>query len=200
MPEEVQVDAWWWLSQVADDPAEVSRCIEEVLVREPSHPQARRAKAVMDGRLKAASVIDADHLPRAPDLPEDAPGGERFACRRCGGRLAASADGAWLACGYCGWRRSLASGEAVAEQDFVVMATARTRPERTRRFVARRGAFILALEMLSLTCLLWIGVFDTPVQSYPPDGISPFRSGSGAERGGGPERTWQALPASVVPI
>ena len=91
-PEEVQVDAWWWLSQVADDPAEVRRCIEEVLVRDPAHPQARRAKAVLDGRLKPASVIDADHLPTAPALPEDAPGGERFACRRCGGRLAASAD------------------------------------------------------------------------------------------------------------
>src|SRR3989304_5692011 len=109
-PEEMQVDAWWWLSQVTDDPAEVRRCIEEVLVRDPAHPQARRAKAVLDGRLKPASVINADHLPTAPALPEDAPGGERFACRRCGGRLAASADGAWLACGYWGWGRSPAGG------------------------------------------------------------------------------------------
>src|SRR3972149_4459669 len=104
-PEEMQVDAWWWLSQVTDDPAEARRCIEEVLARDPAHPQARRAKAVLDGRLKPGSVIDADHLPTAPALAEDAPGGERFACSRCGGRLAASADGAWLPGGGFGRRR-----------------------------------------------------------------------------------------------
>src|SRR3989304_6396481 len=109
-PEEMQVDAWWWLSQVTDDPAEVRRCIEEVLVRDPAHPQARRAKAVLDGRLKPGSVIDADHLPTAPALPEDAPGGERFACRRCGGRLAASAGGAWLPGGRLGGGRARGGG------------------------------------------------------------------------------------------
>ena len=204
-PEEMQVDAWWWLSQVTDDPAEVRRCIEEVLVRDPAHPQARRAKAVLDGRLKPASVIDADHLPTAPALPEDAPGGERFACRRCGGRLAASADGAWLACGYCGWRRSLASGEAVAEQDFVVaMATARghRKPERTRTFrcTACGAAYILAPAMLSLTCP-YCGsahVVDHAgsEELIPPDGILPFHVSDPA-RGVGETtrgvRTWLGL-------
>src|SRR3990172_3192364 len=87
-PGEMQVDAWWWLSQAADDPAEVRRCIEEVLARDPAHPQARRAQAVLDGRLKPGSVVDADHLPTPLPLPENVTAGERFACSRCGGRLA----------------------------------------------------------------------------------------------------------------
>jgi hypothetical protein len=62
-PEDAKIDAWWWLSQVADEPAEVRRYLEEVLGRQPSHPQARRALAVLDGRLAPSSIVDPDHLP-----------------------------------------------------------------------------------------------------------------------------------------
>src|SRR3990172_5752362 len=157
--------------------------LREVLARDPAHPQARRAQAVLDGRLKPGSVVDADHLPTPLPLPENVTAGERFACSRCGGRLAASADGAWLACGYCGWRRSLASGEAVAEQDFVVaMATARghRKPERTRTFrcTACGAAYILAPAMLSLTCP-YCGAAHVvdhagSEELIPPDGILPL--------------------------
>ncbi|HKY83289.1 MAG TPA: hypothetical protein VJ160_00535 [Anaerolineales bacterium] len=204
-PGEMQVDAWWWLSQAADDPAEVRRCIEEVLARDPAHPQARRAQAVLDGRLKPGSVVDADHLPTPLPLPENVTAGERFACSRCGGRLAASADGAWLACGYCGWRRSLASGEAVAEQDFVVaMATARghRKPKRTRTFrcTACGAPYILAPEMLSLTCP-YCGAAHViehagSEELIPPDGILPFQVSDPARSAGVPARevrTWLGL-------
>jgi DNA-directed RNA polymerase subunit RPC12/RpoP len=204
-PQEMQVDAWWWLSQVADDPAEARRCVEEVLARDPAHPQARRAMAVLDGRLNPASVIEADRLPAAPPLSERGPGGEKFACPRCGGHLAASADGDWLACGYCGWRRSLASGEAVAEQDFVVaMATARghRKPERTRVFrcTACGAPYLLAPEMISLTCpycgSAHVIEHAGTEELIPPDGIIPFQvsdpardMGDGARKA----RTWLGL-------
>ena len=204
-PEEMQVEAWWWLSQVADDQAEVRRCIEEVLSRDPAHPQARRGKAVLDGRLQPSSLVDADHLPASPALAEDAPAGEKFACPRCGGRLAADADGAWLACGYCGWRRSLANGGAVAEQDFVVaMATARghRKPMRTRTFrcTACGAPYILAPGSLSLTCPYCGSAYFVEhagsEELIPPDGILSFQVSDPARTVGEAARdvrTWLGL-------
>jgi predicted nucleic acid-binding Zn-ribbon protein len=204
-PQDIHVDAWWWLSQVADDPAEVRRCLEEILARDPTHPQARRAVAVLDGRLAPGSIVDADHLPRPSASPGEAKAGERFACPRCGGRLAASADGAWLGCGYCGWRRSLASEDAIPEQDFVVaMATGRghRKPVRTRTFrcTACGAPYILAPEMLSLTCPYCgsphvVEHADTE-ELIPPDGILPFRVSDPAPSAGEAARdvrTWLGL-------
>jgi DNA-directed RNA polymerase subunit RPC12/RpoP len=180
--EEAKVDAWWWLSQVARDTAEARRCLEEVLARQPSHPQARRALAVADGRLAPSEIVDPDRLPAAPAA--DAAGvAQRFACPRCGGRLAASADALWLNCSYCGWRRSIETGEAALEQDFVVaMATARghRRPQRTRTFHCRGcGApFMLSPEMLSLTCPYCASAHVVEHAEsedlVPPDGVLPF--------------------------
>jgi DNA-directed RNA polymerase subunit RPC12/RpoP len=204
-PEEMQVDAWWWMSQVADEPAEVRRCLEEVLARNPAHPQARRAQAVLDGRLKPASVIDADRLPMTPAMAEGGVASERFDCPRCGGRVAASADGAWLGCGYCGWRRSLAGGEAVTEQDFVVaMATARghRKPTRTQTFrcTACGAPYLLAPETLSLTCpycgSAHVVEHAGSDELIPPDGILPFRVSDPAQRVGEATRgvrTWLGL-------
>ncbi|MEX0787440.1 MAG: hypothetical protein WD040_01440, partial [Anaerolineales bacterium] len=204
-PQDIHVDAWWWLSQVADDPAEKRRCLEEILAREPTHHQARRAVAVLDGRLAPAAIVDADRLPRPRGSPGEAKSAEKFSCPRCGGRLAASADGAWLVCGYCGWRRSLASEEAVAEQDFVVaMATGRghRKPVRTRTFrcTACGAPYILAPEMLSLTCPYCgsahvIKHADTE-ELMPPDGILPFRVSDPAPSAGEAARdvrTWLGL-------
>jgi DNA-directed RNA polymerase subunit RPC12/RpoP len=96
----------------------------------------------------------------------------------------ASADGDWLVCGYCGWRRSLASGEAVAEQDFVVaMATARghRKPERTRVFrcTACGAPYVLAPQTLSLTCpycgSAHVVEHAGTEELIPPDGIIPFQ-------------------------
>lgn len=204
-PQEIHVDAWWWLSQVADDPAEKRRCLEETLARDPTHDQARRAKAVQDGRLAPGSIVDTDHLPRQRVSPGETKAGERFACPRCGGRLAASADGAYLGCGYCGWRRSLASEETVPEQDFVVaMATGRghRKPVRTRTFrcTACGAPYILAPEMLSLTCAYCGSAHvlehaDTE-ELMPPDGILPFRVSDPAPSAGEAARdvrTWLGL-------
>jgi predicted RNA-binding Zn-ribbon protein involved in translation (DUF1610 family) len=154
--EEAKTDAYWWLSRLADEPAEARRCLEEVLARQPTHPEARRALAVLDGRLKASGVVDPDRMPpAAEERQSEAP--LRFTCPRCGGRPTASVDGQWLQCEYCGWRQSIETGEAAPAQDFVVaMATARghRHPQRTRTF--RCGAcgapFMLGPELLSFTC------------------------------------------------
>jgi DNA-directed RNA polymerase subunit RPC12/RpoP len=179
--EDVQTEAWWWLSRVARNPDEERRCLEEVLARQPAHPQARRARAVLDGRLAPSAVIDPDRLPAAAEASP--PGAERFTCPRCGGRLASSGDARWLGCAYCGWRRSIETGEAAPEQDFVVaMATARghRRPQQTRRLDCRGcGApYMLAPETISLTCPYCASTHvvenAASEELVPPDGLLPF--------------------------
>ena len=55
---EQSATAWYWLSRIADDPAEQRRCLEQVLAMDPLHPEARRDLALLDGRLQPDEVID----------------------------------------------------------------------------------------------------------------------------------------------
>jgi DNA-directed RNA polymerase subunit RPC12/RpoP len=177
-------DAWWWLSQISDDPAEKRGWLEEILAENPADPQARRELAVLQGRLKPESIVDADRLTSQEEAGPDVASAERFACPRCGGRLTAGAGQADLACAYCGWRRPLKEGARPPEQDFVVaMATARghRRPQALRTFSCRAcGApYILPPESLSLTCphcgSVYVIEHSDTQELIPPDGILPFR-------------------------
>jgi hypothetical protein len=86
------LEAWWWLSQVSNDPVEKRRYLEEVLARNPSDHRARRALAILDGRLKPETIVEADRIPeRRPISVGEAPA-ERFTCPRCGGRSPAASD------------------------------------------------------------------------------------------------------------
>ena len=60
---DVMAEAWYWLSQVADDPVEQRSALENCLANDLDHARARRALAVLDGKLRADEIVDADALP-----------------------------------------------------------------------------------------------------------------------------------------
>lgn len=156
-----QLEAWLWLSDVAEVREETRRWLEEVLANDPHNPRALRRLAVVDGRLPRGDMIDPDQ-PLPARVPQEGPVDvERFACPACGGQMAYAPDGDGLQCDHCGRRTAIADDEQVAypaaENDFVLaLATARghARPEASATFAcAACGArFLLAPETLSLTC------------------------------------------------
>jgi hypothetical protein len=97
---DVLAEAWFWMSEVVDDPAEKRKALENCLSHDLHHTRARRSLAILDGKLKADEVINPDKLPAAPDGLRDAQA-DRFMCPKCGGRMAFSPDGATLVCDYC---------------------------------------------------------------------------------------------------
>lgn len=123
-----QVDAHWWLFTVSDDIAEQRDHLEEILACDPTHAEAQRELAILDGRLNRDEIVDPDHLPK-PEAPDaQSQEARRFVCPQCGGRIAFDPGSQRLRCKYCGHRETILSalkeGVAVEEKDFVVtMAT-----------------------------------------------------------------------------
>jgi hypothetical protein len=121
---DVLAEAWFWMSEVIDDPVEKRKALENCLSHDLHHTRARRSLAILDGKLKAGDVIDPDHLPAAPDGLRETQA-DRFMCPKCGGRMAFSPDGATLVCDYCTSKNQMGSGSGTEnEKDFIVaMAT-----------------------------------------------------------------------------
>ena len=121
---DVLAEAWFWMSEVIDDPAEKRKALENCLSHDLHHTRARRSLAILDGKLKADEVINPDKLPAAPEGLRDAQA-DRFMCPKCGGRMAFSPDGATLVCDYCTSKNQLGAGSGTeSEKDFIVaMAT-----------------------------------------------------------------------------
>ncbi|RPJ16409.1 MAG: hypothetical protein EHM33_33880, partial [Chloroflexi bacterium] len=123
---EVLAEAWFWMSQVSDDLVEKHKALENCLAHDLRHARARRALAILDGKLKADEIIDPDHLPLAPEGLRSADA-ERFMCPKCGGRMSFAPDGQSLLCEYCSRnQRFTAQPGSANEKDFIIaMATAR---------------------------------------------------------------------------
>ncbi|MCX7854825.1 MAG: hypothetical protein N2556_02415 [Anaerolineae bacterium] len=158
---EQRMEAWLWLSRISDNPAEKRAYLENVLAVDPTHSEARRELAILQGRLKPEEVIDPNRFTiAAPAEPQPAQARE-FACPRCGGRIVYDPQGQ-LACEYCGQRPipstgTAAKGWSITEQDFILtLATAKghTRPVATRclRCNSCGASFILPPETLSFVC------------------------------------------------
>src|SRR5512138_3257129 len=83
---DVLAEAWFWMSHVIDDKVEKRKALESCLVHDLHHARARRALAILDGRLQPNEVIDPEQLqPVSENL--HAVNAERFMCPRCGGRM-----------------------------------------------------------------------------------------------------------------
>ena len=57
---DVLAETWYWMSQVLDDAVEKRKALENCLAHDLRHARARRALAVLDGKLKADEVINPD--------------------------------------------------------------------------------------------------------------------------------------------
>ncbi len=155
---EAMAEGWYWMSQVVDDQTEKRKALENCLSNDLQHARARRALAILDGKLKPDEIVNPDQLPPAPEGLRQADA-QRFMCPKCGGRMSFLPDGESLVCDYCSRNQTFAANPGGAnEKDFIVaMATARghDRPlaEQAVHCQGCGAEFILPPDQLSATCV-----------------------------------------------
>ncbi len=158
---DVLAEAWYWMGEVTTDPVEKRKALENCLAHDLRHSRARRALAIIDGKLKADEVINPDKLRPAPDGLRQADA-QRFMCPKCGGRMSFAPDGHGLVCEYCTRNQTLGAGVQTAypagEKDFIVaMATARGHgkplQEQVFHCIGCGAEFILPPKQISASCV-----------------------------------------------
>ena len=153
---DVLSEAWYWMSKIADDPAEKRSALENCLSLDLRHARARRDLAVLDGKLDEKEIINPDALPILSTDPTQA-NADRFMCPQCGAKMVFAPDGSGLICEHCTRNQRLGSEGEAEEQDFLIaMATARghSKPVAMQVFHCEGcGAeFILPPDVISTTC------------------------------------------------
>ena len=153
---ETRTQANYWMSQICSDPLEKRKYLEETLANDPGHPEARRALAILDGKIKAVEIVNPDKLPVQATGTQPA-AADRFTCPKCGGRMVFDGDGRTLLCEYCARNQILNKAAPEFEQDFVLaMATGRGHraPVTLKTFNCQGcGAhFILPAQQISAVC------------------------------------------------
>jgi hypothetical protein len=180
---DVLAETWYWMSQVVDDKLEQRKALENCLAHDLRHARARRALAILDGKLKADEVIDPEHLPSAP-AGLHAANADRFMCPKCGGRMSFAPDGESLVCEYCSRNQkfSVAQPGSANEKDFIIaMATARGHGKPLNQQVFHcEGCgceFILPPNQISYTCVYCgsphVVNWEAEEELLAPDGIIP---------------------------
>ena len=179
---DVLAEAWFWMSEVIDDPTEKRKALENCLAHDLNHARARRSLAILDGKLKADEIVDPDHLPQAPEGLR-ATNADRFMCPKCGGRMSFAPDGQSLTCEYCSRNQKFAAQPGTAsEKDFIIaMATARGHGKPLEQQVFHcEGCgceFILPPNQLSSVCVYCgsphVVNWESEEQLLAPDGILP---------------------------
>jgi DNA-directed RNA polymerase subunit RPC12/RpoP len=153
---ETRARASYWLSVITPDAKEKRQLLEDALAIDPVYPQARRALAILDGRLKPEQIVDPEAVPApAPGTAEVQ--ADRFTCPQCGGRMTYSADGRSLVCESCQSREQLGTAAQSKEDDFfIAMASGlgQRKPVSMVTFQCQGcgASFILAPQELSATC------------------------------------------------
>ncbi|RIK31496.1 MAG: hypothetical protein DCC56_04735 [Anaerolineae bacterium] len=175
-------EGWFWISQLKDDKIEKRKALENCLAHDLQHARARRALAILDGKLKADEIVDPDHLPPAPEGLQAADA-QRFVCPKCGGRMTFSPDGQSLTCEYCARNQKFAAQPGTAdEKDFIIaMATARGHGKPLNQQVFHcEGCgceFILPPNQISTTCVYCgsahVVNWESEEQLLAPDGVIP---------------------------
>ncbi|HET9588438.1 MAG TPA: hypothetical protein VFO91_06585 [Anaerolineales bacterium] len=185
---DVLAEAWYWMSQVLEAPEEQHKALENCLAHDLQHARARKALAILQGRLKADEVIDPDQLPPAPEGLRAADA-QRFMCPKCGGRMSFAPDGQSLVCEYCTRHQAMGfSPQAAEEKDFITaMATARGhgRPLNEQVFHCEGcgSEFLLPPGQISSSCLYCnsphVVSLENTKDLLAPDGILPHAFNQG---------------------
>ena len=178
---DVLAEAWFWMGEVGTDPVERRKAYENCLAHDLRHTRAKRALAILDGKLNPDDLIDPNQLPVVPENARDAEA-KRFMCPKCGGRMSFAPDGSnALVCDYCSSNQMLSNGPA-DEKDFVVaMATLKGhgKPLQEQVFHCNGcGAeFILPPTQLSASCVYCASPHVVSLEKtkdlLAPDGIIP---------------------------
>ncbi len=181
---EILAEAWFWMSEISDDPAEKRKALENCLSLDMLHTRARRALALLDGKLQADEIVNPDALPADPSGPRQTEA-RRFMCPKCGGRMYYAPDGSQkLICDYCSSGGAIRSAGAADEKDFIVAMAAKrghARPLQEQAFHCRGcGAeFILPPGQISAFCLYCdsphVVNLENAKDLLAPDGIIPYQ-------------------------
>lgn len=157
----LEVEALYWLSEVAETPAEARSLLEDLLARDPFDLRARRKLGILDGKIQAAPAFNPDTYQQPAPQAARAANGQRFTCPKCGGRLTYSPDGSALVCEYCESRQAVngksANRAAVREEDFLAaMVSGRghwlPKAELSLRCSGCGATFIVPPARLSMNC------------------------------------------------
>lgn len=153
---ETRAKAYFYLSELTDEPKAKRNYLEEVLALDITHAAARRSLAILDGKLKIEDIVDPDHMP-APAAGTVNASADRFTCPKCGGRMVYAPDGVALVCEYCQRTQSLKNGKIADEQDFfVAMASGKGHRKpvamQTCQCQGCGAEFILGAQEMSATC------------------------------------------------
>lgn len=189
-PDRERIEAYHWLADLADDPAEKKNYLDEILARNPGDARARRKMAVLNGELHPDDIVDPDRLEidRKTEPIQSNP--QRFICPNCGARMVYSPDGSKLVCENCGSGSSQQhpqSNSGFEEASFTVaMATAKGHLKPINaKVVSCRGCgakFLIQPDKLSGACPYCESVYaeKDPVdtQILMPDMLIPFRIGT----------------------
>lgn len=181
---DVMAEAWYWLAQVVDDPAEKRKAVENCLAHDLQHARARKMLAILDGKLKEDEIIDPNQLPAAPEGLRAADA-DRFMCPKCGGRMAFAPDGQSLVCDYCTRTNALGfTSKPAVEKDFITaMATMRGHGKPLNEQVFHCDGcgteFLLPPEQISANCMYCDSPYVVKLEStkdlLAPDGVLPHQ-------------------------
>ena len=179
---DVMAEAWFWMSQVLDEPDEKHKALENCLAHDLQHARARKALAILEGKLKADEIINPDQLPPAPEGLRAADA-QRFVCPKCGGRMSFAPDGQSLVCEYCTRHQAIGFSPQLAdEKDFITaMATMRGhgKPLNQQIFHCEGcgSEFILPPQQISSSCIYcdspYVVSLENTKDLLAPDGILP---------------------------
>ena len=145
----------YWMSQISDDPLEKRKYLEEAVANDPTHPEARKALAIMNGQLKPEEIVDPNALPVQPTETQGAKA-DRFTCPKCGGRMVFDGDGRTLLCEHCARNQPLDRSAPQFEQDFVLaMATGKGHraPVAVKTFNCQGCGAQFILPPLEISCV-----------------------------------------------
>jgi predicted RNA-binding Zn-ribbon protein involved in translation (DUF1610 family) len=172
----------YYLSLLTDDPIQKRRYLEETLAIDMTHAEARRALAILDGKLKANEIVNPDIMP-APAIGTITVQADRFTCPKCGGRMVYAPDGVSLVCEYCNQNQCLSTLTNSGEQDFfVTMAdgSGQRAPVAVQTFRCQGcgATFVLAPDEISATCAycgsVHVVALEEKRQMVEPDSILPM--------------------------
>lgn len=179
---QIRAQANYHLSQVEDNPRLKRQFLEETLAIDMGHAAARRALAILDGKLNPADVVNPDAIPAASGRTREVRS-ERFTCPNCGGRMVYAPDGTSLVCENCKRQQRLNTKMPGAEQDFfVAMANGKGfRKTISVKTFQCRGCgtnFLLAPTELSVICAYCgstqVLVRDEACELVEPDAVIPM--------------------------
>ena len=180
--QQTRAQANYYLSLLSDDPVQKRQYLEETLAIDMTHAEARRALAVLDGKLKPNDIVDPDKMP-APLTGTVTVQADRFTCPKCGGRMVYAPDGSSLICESCNRNQSLSTSAGSAGQDFIVAmadGSGLRKPVTVQTFKCQGcgAVFMLAPDEISAVCAycgsIHVVALAEKQQMIEPDSILPM--------------------------